>query len=69
MQVLKQFHEACLKAVRSTGGNNATRIVVVQAPRTEIDKSPLLASMYPTDPAGDGYTMAEVHFYPYQFSS
>ena len=68
MQVLKQFHEACIKAVRSTGGNNATRIVVVQAPRTEIDKSPLLASMYPTDPAGDGYTMAEVHFYPYQFS-
>ena len=68
MQVLKQFHEACLKAVRSTGGNNATRIVVVQSPRTEIDKSPLLASMYPTDPAGDGYTMAEVHFYPYQFS-
>ena len=68
MQVLKQFHEACLKAVRATGGNNATRIVVVQAPRTEIDKSPLLASMYPEDPAGAGYTMAEVHFYPYQFS-
>ena len=68
MQVLKSYHEACLKAVRSTGGNNATRIVVVQAPRTEIDKSPLLASIYPTDPAGDGYTMAEVHFYPYQFS-
>ena len=68
MQVLKSYHEACLKAVRSTGGNNATRIVVVQSPRTEIDKSPLLASMYPTDPAGEGYTMAEVHFYPYQFS-
>lgn len=68
MQVLKQFHEACLKAVRATGGNNATRIVVVQSPRTEIDKSPLLASMYPVDPAGEGYTMAEVHFYPYQFS-
>lgn len=68
MKVLKQFHEACIKAVRSTGGNNATRIVVVQAPRTEIDKSPLLASMYPEDPAGAGYTMAEIHFYPYQFS-
>ena len=68
MQVLKQFHEACLKAVRATGGNNATRIVVVQAPRTDIDKSPLLASMSPEDPAGAGYTMAEVHFYPYQFS-
>jgi hypothetical protein len=24
--------------------------------------------MYPEDPAGAGYTMAEVHFYPYQFS-
>ncbi len=68
MKVLKQFHEACLKAVRSTGGNNATRIVVVQSPRTEIDKAPLLSAQYPTDPAGEGYTMAEVHFYPYQFS-
>ena len=68
MAVLKQFHEACIKAVRSTGGNNATRIVVVQSPRTEIDKAPLLSEQYPTDPAGDGYTMAEVHFYPYQFS-
>ena len=68
MTVLKQFHEACLKAVRATGGNNATRIVVVQTPRTEIDKAPLLSEQYPTDPAGEGYTMAEVHFYPYQFS-
>lgn len=68
MTVLKQYHEACLKAVRATGGNNATRIVVVQSPRTEIDKAPLLSEQYPTDPAGDGYTMAEVHFYPYQFS-
>ena len=24
--------------------------------------------MYPEDPAGAGYTMAEIHFYPYQFS-
>ena len=68
MQVLKKFHEACLKAVRATGGNNATRIVVVQSPRTEIDKAPLLSELYPVDPAGEGYTMAEVHFYPYQFS-
>ena len=68
MTVLKQFHEACLRAVRASGGNNATRIVVVQTPRTEIDKAPLLSEQYPTDPTGDGYTMAEVHFYPYQFS-
>ena len=68
MTILKRLHEACLRAVRTSGGNNATRIVVVQAPRTEIDKVPLLSAQYPTDPAGDGYTMAEVHFYPYQFS-
>ena len=68
MTILKRLHEACLRAVRTSGGNNATRIVVVQAPRTEIDKVPLLSAQYPTDPAGDGYTMAEIHFYPYQFS-
>jgi aryl-phospho-beta-D-glucosidase BglC (GH1 family) len=68
MKVLKQFHEACINAIRTTGGNNATRIIVVQMPRTEVDKYQLLASNYPADPAGDGYTMAEAHFYPYQFS-
>ena len=68
MKVLKTFHEACIKAVRSTGGNNATRTIVVQMPRTEIDKYQLLANNYPSDPAGSGYTMAEAHFYPYQFS-
>lgn len=33
MTILKRLHEACLRAVRTSGGNNATRIVVVQAPR------------------------------------
>ncbi len=65
---MKKYHEACLKAVRATGGNNATRTVVVQMPRTEIDKYELLANNYPTDPAGNGYTMAEAHYYPYQYS-
>ncbi len=68
MQVLKSFHEACIKGVRATGGNNATRTIVVQAPRTEIDNAPLLSSNMPTDPAGAGYIMAEVHYYPYQYS-
>ncbi len=67
-KVLKKYHEACLKAVRATGENNATRTVIVQMPRTEIDKYELLANNYPTDPAGDGYTMAEAHYYPYQYS-
>lgn len=68
MKVLKSFHEACIKGVRSTGGNNATRTIIVQMPRTEIDKYQLLANDYPTDEAGDGYTMAEAHFYPYQLT-
>lgn len=68
MKVLKSFHEACIKGVRGTGGNNATRTIIVQAPRTEIDKAPLLSSNMPTDPAGAGYIMAEVHYYPYQYS-
>lgn len=67
-KILQKYHEACLKAVRATGGNNATRTVVVQMPRTEIDKYSYLANFYPTDPAGSGYTMAEAHFYPYQYS-
>lgn len=67
-KVLQKYHEACLNAVRATGGNNATRTVVVQMPRTEIDKYSYLANFYPTDPAGSGYTMAEAHFYPYQYS-
>lgn len=68
MLVLKSFHEACIKGVRASGGNNATRTIVVQMPRTEIDKYKLLADNYPTDEAGEGYTMAEAHFYPYQLT-
>lgn len=68
MAVLKRYHEACISAVRETGGNNFTRTIVVQMPRTEIDKYSLLANAYPDDSAGKGYTMAEAHFYPYQYS-
>lgn len=68
MIILKRLHEACLRAVRTSGGNNATRTVIVQMPRTEIDMYQFLENNYPEDPAGKGYTMAEAHFYPYQFS-
>ena len=68
MKVLQSFHNACIKGVRAAGGNNATRTIIVQAPRTEIDNAPLLSSNMPTDPAGAGYIMAEVHYYPYQYS-
>lgn len=67
-KVLQQFHESCLKAVRATGGNNATRTVIVQMPRTDTEFAQLLKDNYPADPAGEGYTMAEFHYYPYQLS-
>lgn len=69
MDLLKRYHETMINAVRSTGGNNATRTIVVQAPRTdEVLMLSLFANNMPHDPAGPGYLMAEFHFYPYQFS-
>ncbi len=68
MQILKGYYEAFITSVRSAGGNNATRTLIVQAPRTEMDNAPMLSTNWPTDPAGAGYMMAEVHYYPYQYS-
>jgi len=68
MRILRAYYQAFVDAVRETGGNNSTRTLIVQAPRTEIEKTELLSTHLPTDPSGTGYLMAEVHFYPYQFS-
>jgi len=68
MQILKGYYEAFITSVRNAGGENATRTLIVQAPRTEMDFSNLLSENWPTDPAGAGYMMAEVHYYPYQYS-
>jgi aryl-phospho-beta-D-glucosidase BglC (GH1 family) len=68
MQILKGYYEAFITSVRSAGGNNETRTLIVQAPRTEMDNAPMLSQSWPTDPAGAGYMMAEVHYYPYQYS-
>jgi len=69
MGILKAYEQAFIDVVRATGGNNATRTLIVQAPRTEIALADsLLKNNMPTDPTGSGYMMAEVHFYPYQFS-
>jgi hypothetical protein len=69
MGILKAYEQAFVDVVRATGGNNETRTLIVQAPRTEITLADsLLKDNMPKDPAGSGYMMAEVHFYPYQFS-
>jgi len=68
MKILQGYYNAFISAVRSAGGNNDTRTLIVQAPRTEMDMASMLSANMPTDPAGAGYMMAEVHYYPYQYS-
>ena len=68
-KTLKVYHETMIKAVRNSGGNNATRTVIVQGMNTDenLTHTQLKENM-PQDPAGNGYMMGEFHFYPYQFS-
>lgn len=67
MAVLTSYHQTFIDAVRSTGGKNAYRTLVIQGPSTDITKTNQLMTTLPTDTATNRM-MAEVHFYtPYQF--
>jgi endoglucanase len=67
MGVLLSYHQAFVDAVRSTGGRNTYRVIVVQGPSTDIDKTDALMTALPADPIPNRM-MTEVHFYaPYQF--
>lgn len=67
MDVLNTYHQAFVDAVRATGGKNAYRVLVIQGPSTDIDKTDKLMSLWPTDKVVDRF-MAEVHFYtPWNF--
>lgn len=63
MQALLDYEQAFVDGVRSTGGNNATRTLVVQAPHTSINMAYDYMDTLPEDPAGEGYMMVEVHYY------
>jgi aryl-phospho-beta-D-glucosidase BglC (GH1 family) len=66
MEALHSYHETFIKAVRSTGGRNSYRVLVVQAPGTNIERGNELMDM-PADEI-EGRLMAEVHYYtPSQF--
>lgn len=68
MQVLLSFHQTFIDAVRATGGKNAYRVLIVQGPETDIEKTNLLWTQMPTDTLANRL-MAEVHFYtPYNFA-
>ena len=64
--VLYTYFQNWVTTVRGTGGNNATRWLVVQAPSANIDYATNWVTM-PTDPAN--HVMLEAHFYdPFQFT-
>lgn len=67
MAVLMTYHQTFIDAVRATGGNNSSRVLVVQGPSTDIDKTNQFMSSMPADQIEDRL-MAEVHYYtPWQF--
>jgi endoglucanase len=67
MAVLKSYHQTFINAVRSTGGKNSYRILVIQGPSTDIETTNKLMSSLPTDSV-EHRMMVEVHFYtPWNF--
>ncbi|THU40516.1 glycoside hydrolase family 5 protein [Niastella caeni] len=67
MAILTSYHQTFINAVRSTGGRNSYRVLVVQGPSTDIEKSENLMNTLPVDNV-QGRMMVEVHYYgPSQF--
>lgn len=67
MTVLNSYHQSFINAVRSTGGKNSYRNLVIQGPSTDIEKTNQLMTTLPTDQIADRM-MVEVHYYtPWNF--
>ncbi len=67
MSTLTTYYNTFISAVRSTGGNNTNRWLVVQGPNTDIDTTYSLMNTLPTDPT-PGRLMVEIHYYsPWNF--
>lgn len=60
---LLEYEQAFIDAVRATEGNNKTRTLIFQGPGTDISNTANYFNVNPTDPSGDGYMMAEIHYY------
>ncbi|MEO6632677.1 MAG: cellulase family glycosylhydrolase, partial [Mucilaginibacter sp.] len=68
MGVLLSYHQTFVNAVRSTGGHNTYRSLLIQGPGTNIDYSNSLMNTLPTDPTANRM-MVEVHYYtPFNFA-
>jgi aryl-phospho-beta-D-glucosidase BglC (GH1 family) len=62
MAILNGYHETFIKAVRSTGGRNSYRVLVVQGPSTDPTKTGTLMTTLPKDEIPNKL-MVEVHDY------
>ncbi len=66
--ILNSYHQTFINAVRSTGGRNSYRVLVVQGPGTDPDKTNNLMNTLPNDQVANRL-MVEVHNYsPSQFT-
>ena len=61
-ETLRTYHQACINAVRTTGGKNLYRTILIQAPNTNIDLAAELMDRLPNDPTPDRLGV-EVHYY------
>ena len=67
MSVLLSYHQTFIDAVRSTGGRNSYRVLIIQGPSTDIVKTNNLMNTLPTDQVANRM-MVEVHYYtPWNF--
>jgi endoglucanase len=67
MKVLARYHQTFINAVRSTGGRNSYRVLVLQGPSTSMTLTSQLMVTLPKDPVANRL-MVEVHNYtPSQF--
>jgi endoglucanase len=67
MAVLASYHQTFVTAVRSTGGRNSHRVLIVQGPNTNASLTSDLMNTLPKDPVANRL-MVEVHNYlPSQF--
>jgi len=65
--VLNSYLQTFIDTVRATGGNNATRTLIIQGPHADIELAKSAWTTFPKDKVS-GRLMAELHFYPYQWA-
>lgn len=64
--ILMNVHQIFIDTVRATGGNNASRTLILPGPSTSFEHTADWITTLPTDKIADRL-MVEAHFYPYQF--